>query len=280
MKVKREIIPELTLNWKLTEEMIIRFIASEVQRAGFERVVVGLSGGVDSALATLLAVKALGGDKVIPVMMPYKTSDPASLKDAEDFIARFKLKAETVDISPMVDAFLEARQTQDPIRRGNVMARVRMMVLFDVAAEMKALVLGTGNKTEILLGYTTWYGDSACSLNPIGDLYKTQVWALASAMGIPDSIVEKAPSADLWKGQTDEGELGLTYEEMDKILYRLVDKRMSRAEVIGEGFPTEKVDKIGTRIKRYHFKRVMPPIAKLSPRTVGKDFLYSRDWGS
>jgi len=277
---KRHIIPELELNWELAVDMLVRFIRTETERTGFRRVVSGLSGGVDSAVATALAIKALGKENVKAVKMPYTTSAPESSKNADEFIRKFEPQSETVDITPAVDALLDSRGIEDPVRRGNVMARMRMIILFDVSAEFEALVLGTGNKTEILLGYTTWYGDSACSLNPIGDLYKTQVWKLAEYLGVPEGIIAKAPSADLWKGQTDEGELGITYEEADKILYRLVDKRMSPEEIVDEGFERSVVEEVEARMKRYHYKRVLPPIAKLSPRTVGKDFLYSRDWDS
>ncbi len=160
------------------------------------------------------------------------------------------------------------------------MARARMIVLYDQSEVFKGLVVGTGNKTEILLGYTTLYGDSACALNPLGDLYKTQVRQLARAMGVPEVIVAKPPTADLWQGQTDEGELGFTYEEVDQLLYLLVDQRYSPQDCIEAGFSPEFVRKVVERMRRNHFKRVLPPIAKLTNRTVGYDFLYLRDWGT
>ena len=272
-----KIIPELNLNWELAVGMLIRFIESEVKKTGFTKVAAGLSGGVDSALSTALAIKALGAENVTAVKMPYKSSSAESRADAEKFAKKFDIALREVDITKPVDSFIESLPGMDAVRKGNVMARARMTTIFDIAAENSALVLGTGNKTEILLGYTTWYGDSACSINPIGDLYKTQVWAMADYIGIPASIINKAPSADLWAGQTDEGELGITYEAADKILYRLVDKRMSIDEVIAEGFNETTVNKVYTRMHKMNFKRSMPPIAKLSPRTVGKDFNYARD---
>jgi len=272
-----KLIPELRLNWELAVDMLIRFIDSEVRQAGFTSVVAGLSGGVDSALSTALAVKALGAENVHVVKMPYCSSSPESSADADRFAEKFGIKLRAVDISRAVDAFFELLPGMNSVRKGNVMARARMITLFDIAAEKSALVLGTGNKTEILLGYTTWYGDCACSINPIGDLYKTQVWAMAEYLGVPPGIISKAPSADLWAGQTDEGELGITYEEADKILFRLVDKRMPVEEVIADGFDKDTVTKVHTRMHRMNFKRVLPPIAKLSPRTVGKDFNYARD---
>jgi NAD+ synthase len=180
----------------------------------------------------------------------------------------------------MADSYFASQPETNDIRRGNVMARLRMMVLYDKAAEIGALVLGTGNKTEILLGYTTIYGDNACSLNPIGDLYKTQVWEFSAYLDLPEEIIAKIPSADLWVGQTDEGELGVSYEIMDQILFRLVDRRDTIEEIIANGFEENMVREIVERMRRNHFKRVMPPIPKLSSRTVGGDFLYARDWGT
>jgi NAD+ synthase len=168
----------------------------------------------------------------------------------------------------------------DQVRRGNIMARARMIILYDHSEAFDGLVVGTGNKTEILLGYTTLFGDSACALNPLGDLYKTQVRQLALAMGIPEAIVQKPPSADLWKGQTDEGELGFTYAEVDQLLYLLVDQRYTPEDCVQAGFAQDFVRTVAQRIRRNHFKRILPPIAKLSNRTVGYDFLYLRDWGT
>jgi NAD+ synthase len=212
--------------------------------------------------------------------MPYKTSSADSLEHAQKVIDALGVQSLTVPITEMVDPLFELFPDSNNIRRGNIMARGRMIVLYDQSEAFRGLVVGTGNKTEILLGYTTLYGDAACALNPLGDLYKTQVRQLARAMGVPAEIVEKPPSADLWLGQTDEGELGFTYAEVDKLLYLLVDQRYSPEDCVKAGFGENFVQAVATRVRRYHFKRVMPPIAKVSNRTVGYDFLYLRDWGT
>ncbi|MDP2975975.1 MAG: NAD(+) synthase, partial [Anaerolineales bacterium] len=186
----------------------------------------------------------------------------------------------TIPITEMVDPLVAREPEMSQVRKGNIMARARMIVAYDQSEAFMGLVIGTGNKTEILLGYTTLYGDSACALNPIGDLYKTQVRQLARALNIPAVILDKAPSADLWQGQTDEGELGFTYEEVDKLLYLLVDQRYSPEECVEAGFAEKFVRSVIERIRRNQFKRLMPPVAKISSRTVGYDFLYLRDWGS
>jgi len=186
----------------------------------------------------------------------------------------------TIPITDMVDPLFARFPDMDAVRRGNVMARERMILLYDQSAAFKGIVVGTGNKTEILLGYTTLYGDAACGINPLGDLYKTQVRQLARAMGVPEVIVAKAPTADLWKGQTDEGELGFTYAEVDRLLYLLVDQRYSPDDCVDAGFASSFVNTVVERIRRNQFKRMLPPIAKVSNRTVGYDFLYLRDWGT
>ncbi len=272
---------DLSIHTETVRRILVEFIRTEITRAGFRRAVVGVSGGVDSALVCFLTAEALGPENVLALRMPYKTSSPESLAHAQLVIEKTGVQSRTVDITPMVDAYLERyAQDADRVRRGNVMARMRMIVLYDHSAAFGGLVVGTGNKTEILLGYSTLYGDAAYALNPIGDLYKTQVWQLAAAVGVPEVIVKKAPSADLWVGQTDEDELGFSYRLADQILYRLVDERYTPEEVIAQGFPAEVVWAIVERVRRNHYKRVMPPIAKLSHRTVGYDFLYLRDWGT
>jgi NAD+ synthase len=225
-------------------------------------------------------VEALGAANVLAVRMPYKTSSPDSLEHAQLIIDTLGIASVTVPITEMVDPLLERFPEMSQVRRGNVMARQRMIVLYDQSEAFHGLVVGTGNKTEILLGYTTLYGDSACGLNPLGDLYKTQVRQLARALDIPVAVVAKAPTADLWKDQTDEGELGFTYAEVDKLLYLLVDQRYSPADCVEAGFTESFVRTVVERVRRNHFKRILPPIAKVSNRTVGYDFLYLRDWGT
>jgi len=242
--------------------------------------VVGLSGGVDSALSCYLAAEALGAQNVLAVRMPYKTSSPESLEHAQLVIDALGVQALTAPITEMVDPLFERFPEADAVRRGNVMARMRMIILYDQSVAFRGLVVGTGNKTEILLGYTTLYGDSACALNPLGDLYKTQVRQLSRAIGVPEAIVAKPPTADLWLGQTDEGELGFTYAEVDQLLYLLIDQRYSPDECIAAGFAEKFVRAVVERVRRNHFKRILPPIAKLSNRTIGYDFLYLRDWGT
>ena len=271
---------DLTINTDVARQILTWFIKSETERVGFSRVVIGLSGGIDSALSCALAVEALGPENVLAVRMPYRSSTSDSLEHAELMIDKFKVQSETIEITDMVEPLFEKDPNITKIRMGNIMARTRMIVLYDQSEAFKGLVLGTSNKTEILLGYSTLWGDMASAINPIGDLYKTQVRQLSRALNIPAPIVDKAPSADLWDGQTDEGELGFTYEQVDRLLYLLVDQRFSPQECIAEGFDEEFVHAVIARIRRNQFKRMMPPIAKLSNRTVGYDFLYLRDWGS
>ncbi len=271
---------DLTINTDLARTILTGFIRSEITRAGFQRAVVGLSGGVDSAVSCYLAAEALGPQNVLAVRLPYRASSPDSLEHAQMVIDALGVQALTVEITDMVDPLFERFPDASPTRRGNAMARARMIVLYDQSEAFHGLVVGTGNKTEILLGYSTLYGDAACALNPLGDLYKTQLRQLADALGVPPPIIAKPPSADLWVGQTDEGELGFTYEEVDRLLYRLVDQRYSPDECIAAGFDKAFVQAVVRRIQRNHFKRVLPPIAKLSNRTIGYDFLYLRDWGT
>jgi NAD+ synthase len=271
---------DLTINTDLARTILTGFIRSEITRAGFSRAVIGLSGGIDSALAFVLAVEALGAENVLAVRMPYQSSSSDSLEHAQWMIDQCKVRSETIDITPMVDPLIALDEGMSKTRKGNIMARERMIVLYDQSEVFKGLVVGTSNKTEILLGYTTQWGDSAAAINPIGDLYKTQVRQLSRAMGIPGAIIDKAPSADLWIGQTDEGELGFTYEQVDRLLYLMVDHRYSPQECVEAGFDEKFVDAVVKRIQRFQYKRMLPPIAKLSNRTIGYDFLYLRDWGT
>lgn len=272
--------PDLTINTDLAREILTGFVRSEITRVGMSRAIINLSGGLDSALSCALAVAALGAENVMALRLPYRTSSADSLEHAQLVIDQFKVQTETIDISAMVDPLIERDSTISSVRKGNIMARVRMIVLYDQSEVFKALPVGTSNKTEILLGYSTMYGDSASAMNPIGDLYKTQVRQLARAMNIPAPIIDKAPSADLWEGQTDEKELGFTYDEVDKLLYLLIDQRYSPQEAIEAGFNESFVKAVTARVRRNQFKRMQPPIAKVSNRTIGYDFLYLRDWGT
>ncbi|MCY0900567.1 MAG: NAD+ synthase [Firmicutes bacterium] len=256
------------------------FLRHEVCKTGFCRAVLGLSGGIDSAVVAYLAVRALGADNVYPVIMPYKLSSPASLQHAEMVLADLGLRRIVVEITPQIDAYFAGQQDVTPLRKGNKMARERMSILFDYSAQHQGLVLGTSNKTELLLGYGTQFGDTASALNPIGDLYKTQIRELAAVLGVPTPICEKAPSADLWEDQTDEKELGFTYDEADAILHLLTDERLSPEDAaVQSGLPLELVSQIARRVRLNQYKRRMPVIAKLSSRTIGIDFRYPRDWG-
>lgn len=272
--------PDLSINTDLARRILTGFIRSEITRMGFSHAVINLSGGIDSALSCFLAAEALGPENVLAIRLPYRTSSPESLEHAQMVIDATGVQSLTVEITPMVDPLIERFPEMDALRKGNIMARARMIVLYDQSVAFRGLAVGTGNKTEILLGYTTLYGDSACALNPIGDLYKTQVRQLARAVGVPGVIIEKPPSADLWVGQTDEGELGYTYAEVDRLLYLLVDERYTPEECIEAGFAAGFVRAVVERVRRNQFKRVLPPIAKLSHRTIGYDFLYLRDWGT
>lgn len=271
---------DLSIHTELARQILTGFIRSEIQRAGFQRAVIALSGGIDSALSCYLAAEALGPENVLAIRMPYRTSSPESLQHAQMIIDDLGVQSMTIPITEMVDAYLDRYPEIERLRKGNVMARMRMIVLYDQSEAFHGLVVGTGNKTEILLGYTTLYGDSACAINPLGDLYKTQVRQLSAALGVPEVVIAKAPTADLWVDQTDEGELGFTYAEVDRLLYLLVDQRYSPEDCMEAGFEPGFVKTVVERIRRNHFKRILPPIAKLTNRTVGYDFLYLRDWGT
>jgi len=271
---------DLSINTELVRDLLTRFIASEITRTGFKRAVLGVSGGIDSALVAYLAVDALGAENVLAVRMPYKSSSQDSLEHAQLVIDALKMPSLTIPITQSADGLINQFPEMSNMRKGNIMARCRMITLYDQSEAFKGLVVGTGNKTEIMLGYSTLYGDSAHALNPIGDLYKAQIRQLSRALGIPSAIIDKPPSADLWAGQTDEQELGFTYQEADRLLYLLVDQRYSPEECVQAGFSTQFVDTVVKRIRRNHFKRVMPPVAKITMRTSGYDFLYIRDWGT
>ncbi|HEY8738325.1 MAG TPA: NAD+ synthase [Candidatus Dormibacteraeota bacterium] len=273
------VFPPLAINGGLVRRILLGFIQNEVRKVGFERVVLGLSGGVDSSLVATLAAEALGPGNVKALIMPYRSSDPKSRSDAMRLIDQLGIEWLEVDISPQVDAYYTRFPQADQKRRGNKMARERMTILYDHSWAWQALVIGTSNKTELLLGYGTIYGDMASALNPIGDLYKTQVWQLADSVGVPTAIVQKVPSADLWAGQSDETELGFGYRLIDQLLYYLVERRYSVAELEAEGFDPAFIDDIVRRVRDNQYKRRLPVIAKLSSRTIDREFRYPRDWG-
>jgi NAD+ synthase len=280
--------PELAIDTDVARRVILEFIRGQLKQAGFERAIVGLSGGIDSALVACLVAEAIGPQRLLCVMLPYRTSASASRADAETVIKQLGCAADLVDISPMVDAYFGRPESGDvgaagsegltasALRRGNMMARIRMTVLYDRSVTWSGLVIGTSNKTESLIGYTTLFGDSASALNPIGDLYKSQVRQVAAAVGVPEAIIRKAPSADLWPGQTDEAEAGFSYPELDRLLYWLVDRRRSPDELEAKGFAPERIAWAMKAVAGSEFKRQVAPIAKLGPRTSGVDYLYPR----
>jgi NAD+ synthase len=277
-EARPDVASKLLINTDLARKILVSFIRDAVTKVGFSKAVIGLSGGIDSALSAFLAVEALGAENVLGVRMPYRASSEGSLTDAQRVIDQLGIPSLTVPITPMVEPLFEQFPDMSGMRKGNVMARQRMIILYDQSSAWNGLVIGTSNKTEALLGYTTLYGDSAAALQPIEDLYKTQVRQLARALNLPQSILEKPPSADLWIGQTDEGELGYTYEEVDKVLYLLVEGRYTVEEAAAQGFDYNFVAGVWRRVRMNHYKRTMPNVAKLSRRSIGHDFLYLRDW--
>ena len=272
--------PELAIDTDVARRVVTEFIRGQLRQAGFERALLGLSGGIDSALVAYLLAEAIGPQNLMCISMPYATSSSGSLTDAGDVVRRLGCSHRTIGITPMVDGYFGAAapdgESASPVRRGNFMARMRMSVLYDQSVPWGGLVVGTGNKTEGLIGYTTHFGDDASAFNPIGDLYKTQVRLLAVAVGVPDQIIRKAPSADLWPGQTDEADAGFSYPELDRLLFWLVDKRRSPDDLVAMGFAAATVEQVTRMIAAAEFKRQVPPIAKLGPRTPGVDYLYPR----
>jgi NAD+ synthase len=281
-----ELPDELAIDTDVARRIIAGFIRGQLRQAGFERCVLALSGGIDSALVAFLVAEAIGAERLLCVLMPYRTSSPASRADAEAVVSQLGGSSELVEITPMVDAYFgrggqagaggAVASGASALRQGNFMARMRMSVIYDRSVTFGGLVVGTGNKTESLIGYTTIYGDNACAFNPIGDLYKSQVRQLAAAMGVPRQIIAKAPSADLWPDQTDEGEGAFSYPLLDRILYWRIDRRRGTDELVEMGFDRELVERVERLVATSEFKRQVPPVAKLGPRTAGVDYLYPR----
>ncbi len=271
-------VQELHLDYAIVEDILKAFLLNEIRKFGFNSIVLGLSGGIDSAVVCELAVRALGPDNVLALKMPYASSSPDSLEHAELMIRKLGIRAEEVSITPVVDAFFSTVPSGQLLRRGNIMARTRMVFLYDVSARDGRLVAGTSNKTELLLGYGTMFGDMASAVNPIGDLYKTQIRGLARHLGIPEELIVKVPSADLWEGQSDEDDLGFSYEAVDLLLFMMLEKRMDKQAVLNEGIPEPFYDRVRKMVVRNQYKRMMPVIAKISGRTPGIDFRYARDW--
>jgi NAD+ synthetase len=266
-----EIDPSLTTDW------LVQFIREEMRQRGFDKAVIGLSGGVDSAVTTYLAARALGAKNVIAVRMPYRTSSPASLEHAQLVIEALGIRSDTIDITPAVNGYLEHVPDADAARRGNVMARMRMITLFDLSAKYRAIPLGTGNKTERLFGYFTWHADDSPPINPLGDLFKTQVWALARHLGVPGVIVDKPPSADLVVGQTDEGDFGISYARADDLLNWLLSG-YSAADLVAQGFDESEVALVVRRVESTHWKRRLPTVAMVSPTAINESYLRPVDY--
>jgi len=274
----------LLLNEEHVTQVLTVFLQEELYRTGLTKAVIGLSGGVDSALSTYLAARALGSENVHVLLMPYRTSSPESIDDAEAVVNDLGIASERFSITAAADAlFAETERSIGPIdktRRGNIMARLRMIALYDRSQALGALVIGTSNKTESLLGYTTIFGDNASAINPLGDLYKTQVWQIGRYVGVPERILNKPPSADLWPGQTDEGELGISYREVDELLFYMIDRREHDAKLEARGFQAAFIRSIREKIQQAQYKRRPPLVAKISSRTINVDFRYPRDWGT
>jgi NAD+ synthase (glutamine-hydrolysing) len=267
----------LDINAPLVEHWLVQFIRDEMARRGFSKAVIGLSGGVDSAVTTYLAARALGPNNVLAVRMPYKSSSSDSLAHAQLVIDALGIEHRTMDISGAVDGYLQHEPEADPARRGNVMARTRMITLFDLSAKHRGVPLGTGNKTERLFGYYTWHADDSPPINPLGDLYKSQVWALARHLGVPSAIIDKPASADLIQGQTDEGDFGISYARADEILNWMLNGWLP-AELVARGFDARDIEIVRRRLESTHWKRRLPTVALIGPTAIGESYLRPVDY--
>jgi NAD+ synthase len=274
------IAPELRINPALVERILVGFIHNEISRTGVSRAVIGLSGGIDSSTVCYLAARALGPERVLAVTMPYKTSSQETRLHSQAVIEALGVRTIDIPITDQIDAYFARFPDAGSLRLANKCARERMTILYDQSAAFGGLVVGTSNKSELLLGYGTLYGDMASAINPIGDLYKTQLRQLAEHLGVPREVIEKPPTGDLWTGQTDEEELGFTYQAVDRLLVRMVDRRYTASELVDSGFKPDFVRRVAEIVRRNHYKRRMPIIAKLSHRTMDRDFRYARDWGT
>lgn len=246
---------------KIEVKKITNFIQELLQPTGLKKLIIGLSGGIDSALSATLAVEAVGKENVIAVMLPYKNSSDDSYNDALTVAEWLGIQHYKVDITPMVDAYLATEQEDvTSLRKGNVMARMRMIVLYDFSAKYGGLVVGTGNISEVFTGYFTQYGDNACAFEPIGHLYKTEVWEMSRILGIPAVVIDKRPTADLWSDQTDEQEMGISYERLDEVLYQMFELKLSQAEMLANKITAEEIELVEKLYKKSAFKRAMPPM--------------------
>ena len=270
-------VSPLEIDAPLVEQWLVHFLRDEMGRRGFEKAVIGISGGVDSAVSAALAVRALGAKNVVGVRMPYRTSSPDSLAHGQLVIDALGIESRTLDITPAVDGYLGNEPDADASRRGNVMARMRMIALFDLSAKYRAIPIGTGNKTERLFGYFTWHADDSPPINPLGDLFKTQVWALARHLGVPEIVVGKAPSADLVVGQTDESDFGISYQKADELLNWLLSG-YSPDELVARGFEARDVEVVFKRLSSTHWKRRLPTVAMVSSTTIGESYLRPVDY--
>ncbi len=269
--------PSLAINAALAARWLEAFLRDEMLvRRGIGKAILGLSGGIDSALVAYLCARALGPENVYAIRMPYRTSSPSSLSDAQRIVDALGIHGETIEITDAVDGYLKHASDADPRRKGNVMARMRMLVLFDQSARRGALPVGTGNKTERLMGYFTWHADDTPPVNPIGDLYKTQVWALARHLGVPNEVVDKPPSADLEANQTDESDLGITYARADRIL-NLILLGYKDDAIVARGHDVAEVRLVRRRLDATHWKRHLPTTALVSDTAINEFYLRPVD---